>query len=238
MTVLIRLLFAHILSDFFLQTDAITKGKRLQNKKRFLYQVFHSLTHTTTAYIAVAEWGNWIVPLVVFSTHLTIDLAKVEYCGKSAAVFLTDQFLHIAVIVGLSLLIGEGGPQMEVLLSRIWGYPGFWTIAAAYLVVLKPTSVFLSAFIRKWTPSDTMGNSLPNAGKWIGYLERILILTFIFTDNAEAIGFLMAAKSIFRFGEMSKAQEIMTTEYVLIGTFASFTTAILIGFATAHFLQL
>lgn len=71
---------------------------------------------------------------------------------------------------------------------------------------------------------------MPNAGKWIGYLERILILTFIFTHNIEGIGFLLAAKSVFRFGELNKAKDIKITEYVLIGTFASFTIAILIGF--------
>lgn len=90
----------------------------------------------------------------------------------------------------------------------------------------------LSLFVRKWAPSVATDRSLPNAGKWIGYLERILILTFILTGNAEGIGFLLAAKSVFRFGELSKAQDIKTTEYVLIGTLASFTVAILVGFAT------
>ena len=51
------------------------------------------------------------------------------------------------------------------------------------------------------------------------------------------IGFLLAAKSIFRFGELSKAQEIKTTEYVLIGTLASFTIAILIGFTVLQIIK-
>lgn len=45
------------------------------------------------------------------------------------------------------------------------------------------------------------------------------------------IAVLLAAKSVFRFGELSKARDIKITEYVLIGTFASFTIAILVGFA-------
>lgn len=79
---------------------------------------------------------------------------------------------------------------------------------------------------------------MPNAGKWIGYLERILILTFIFTGNIEGIGFLLAAKSVFRFGELNKAKDIKTTEYVLIGTFASFTIAIMTGFAVKRLLEM
>lgn len=78
--------------------------------------------------------------------------------------------------------------------------------------------------------ADASLKGLPNAGKWIGYLERILILTFVFTSNIEGVGFLLAAKSVFRFGELSKAKDIKTTEYVLIGTFTSFTIAILLGF--------
>ena len=45
----------------------------------------------------------------------------------------------------------------------------------------------------------------------------------------EGIEFLLAAKSVFRFGELAKAKEVKITEYVLIGTLSSFTIAILIG---------
>ena len=60
---------------------------------------------------------------------------------------------------------------------------------------------------------------MPNAGQWIGYIERVLILTFVLIGSIEGVGFLLAAKSVFRFGELNKAKEIRTTEYVLIGRF-------------------
>ncbi len=81
-----------------------------------------------------------------------------------------------------------------------------------------------------WVPNIPSLQGLPNAGKWIGYLERILILIFIFTNNIEGVGFLLAAKSIFRFGELNKSRDIKVTEYVLIGTFLSFTIAIITGY--------
>jgi hypothetical protein len=56
-----------------------------------------------------------------------------------------------------------------------------------------------------------------------------MILTFVLVGSFEGVGFLLAAKSVFRFGELNKAKEIRTTEYVLIGTFSSFTIAILTG---------
>jgi len=86
-------------------------------------------------------------------------------------------------------------------------------------------------FLKQWTPSSANSQSLPKAGQWIGYIERILTLTFVFVGSFEGIGFLLAAKSVFRFGELNKAKEIRTTEYVLIGTLASFSIAILTGIA-------
>ena len=95
--------------------------------------------------------------------------------------------------------------------------------------MLRPSSILLGKFLRQWTPSSSDSQSLPKAGQWIGYIERILILTFVFVGSFEGIGFLLAAKSVFRFGELNKAKEIQTTEYVLIGTLASFAIAILTG---------
>ena len=152
---------------------------------------------------------------------------------QEAATFFIDQLVHIAVIIALwSSLFGHDATSCQDFLKAEWNSQDVWAVVIAYLLMLKPTSVMLSLFVRKWAPSVATDRSLPNAGKWIGYLERILILTFILTGNAEGIGFLLAAKSVFRFGELSKAQDIKTTEYVLIGTLASFTVAILVGFAT------
>jgi hypothetical protein len=111
-----------------------------------------------------------------------------------------------------------------------------WAIITAYLFILKPSSIFLSLFLDKWTPASPNIQSLPNAGQWIGYIERVLILTFVLIGSFEGVGFLLAAKSVFRFGELNKAKEIRTTEYVLIGTLASFAIAILIGIAVSYLL--
>jgi len=40
---------------------------------------------------------------------------------------------------------------------------------------------------------------------------------------------LIAAKSVFRFGDLSRAKDRKLTEYILIGTFLSFGLAIAIG---------
>lgn len=67
--------------------------------------------------------------------------------------------------------------------------------------------------------------SLKWAGTWIGYLERIIILTFVLHDQYEAIGLLIAAKSLLRFRDTNDARP--QTEYVLIGTLASLAGALI-----------
>ena len=66
---------------------------------------------------------------------------------------------------------------------------------------------------------------LPNAGKLIGILERILALTFILIGQYQAVGFLIAAKSVLRY----KDTDTLKTEYVLIGTMLSFGIAVVLG---------
>ena len=72
--------------------------------------------------------------------------------------------------------------------------------------------------------------------KYIGILERVLIFVFILTNHFEAVGFLLAAKSIFRFGDLKEAQDLKLTEYVLIGTLLSFGIAIVTAMLAQMFM--
>jgi hypothetical protein len=233
--VLVKLLCAHLCSDFIFQTDGINEGKSKSGIKGIGYQLLHSVVHACAAYLFVADWSCWFIPVAIFVSHLVIDMIKCKLFRKrSLCVFLLDQLCHIAVIVVLCyILFGDGIEWicLENLLSV-----KVWVTIIAYLLILRPSSIFLGLFLDRWTPASPNTQSLPNAGQWIGYIERILILTFVLIGSFEGVGFLLAAKSVFRFGELSKAKEIRTTEYVLIGTLASFAIAVLIGIAVSHIL--
>ena len=64
-----------------------------------------------------------------------------------------------------------------------------------------------------------------NAGALIGSVERWLILIFVCMQRYDALGLLIAAKSIIRFSE----KETSKTEYVLAGTLLSIFIAVLAG---------
>lgn len=74
-------------------------------------------------------------------------------------------------------------------------------------------------------------------GKYIGILERLFVFIFVVTNHWEAIGFLLAAKSIFRFGDLRDSKDIQLTEYVLIGTLISFGLALLSGMVVVNLLD-
>ena len=229
--ILIKLIAAHLTGDFLLQSDRMCIDKFSNNSKaKYKALVLHALVQAALAYIFVAQWNCWIVPVVIGVSHFAIDLVKTMSKRTDLISFVWDQLAHLCIILGLWWLEFARLSQLDMA-DEIFS-TNFWLIATAYIAVLAPTSILIKFFIEfeKWMPSEASSQGLPNAGKWIGYLERILVLTFIFTDNIEGIGFLLAAKSVFRFRELNKAKDIKITEYVLIGTFASFTIAILIGF--------
>jgi cytochrome c biogenesis protein CcdA len=76
---------------------------------------------------------------------------------------------------------------------------------------------------------ETDHKSLPNAGKYIGIIERLFVLIFIVIGRWEVIGLLIAAKSVFRFNDLKERNNRKLTEYILIGTLVSFGLAILAG---------
>ncbi len=85
--------------------------------------------------------------------------------------------------------------------------------------------------MQKWSRAlnDKKDESLSDAGKYIGILERLFVFAFILTGHWEAVGFLLAAKSVFRFGDLKESKDRKLTEYILIGTLLSFGIAIFLG---------
>ena len=104
-------------------------------------------------------------------------------------------------------------------------------VLLAYILVWRPSSILIGAVLTPFLVKGKDEDSLKQAGTWIGYLERTLILTFVLLEQWEAIGFLLTAKSILRFNDIKDARQRSLSEYVLLGTLVSFTSSIAIGLA-------
>jgi len=62
-------------------------------------------------------------------------------------------------------------------------------------------------------------------------------MLLLLMDQPNGIGFLIAAKSILRFGEIKDASQRKVAEYIIIGTFVSFAWALLISTLTQKALR-
>ena len=79
---------------------------------------------------------------------------------------------------------------------------------------------------------DESGSSM-RGGRWIGPLERILILLLASVEAPAAIAAIVAAKGVIRFPEISQDKAGQKAEEFLIGSFASWILAVL-GAVTIH----
>ena len=105
-------------------------------------------------------------------------------------------------------------------------------MAVAVLVCWRPANLFIKLMLKYFSvnmPEDN-ANGI-NAGALIGTIERWLILIFVCLQRYEALGLLIAAKSIIRFSEKDTAK----TEYVLAGTLMSIFIAVLAGLMVMSF---
>lgn len=251
---MVRLLLAHCIGDFLLQSTTLCeKKKSIPALSGWGYQALHALIYTAAVYVFIAEWQCWTLPLLVGGTHFAGDVAKAfaeqrmtpQAGGQRGAdesnkpfidrkkmmLFLLDQIFHLGVLVGVYFQL-SGSLDLPPIID--WTSVGI--CALAYLVVLKPTAVFIQIFFSGFAHT-TDKKSLPLAGTYIGYLERVMIVSFILSGWMEGIGYLLAAKSVFRFGELRNNKELMRTEYILLGTFLSFTVAAIVGLLAHRVLE-
>lgn len=235
MIVLVKLFLAHILGDFLLQPNSWVQDKE-HKKHKSPYLYLHILLHGVLALIVINNLDFIGFAIILAITHGIIDYLKLLFQKKKTKRiwFMADQSLHLLVITGISWLytLHSTDPfNCELILDN-----SFWFLLTGILFLTKPTSILIKTIISIWTPESKNSNdqSLSNAGNYIGILERLFVFSFIITGHFEAIGFLLAAKSIFRFGDLKEAKDRKLTEYVLIGTLLSFGIAIATGLIVTH----
>ncbi|MDG3581515.1 DUF3307 domain-containing protein [Galbibacter pacificus] len=225
MELFLKLFLAHLLGDFTFQSKkwvAEKEEKKLRSGKLYL----HVLLHSVLAALFVWDINLWYIPLIIGISHFFIDAGKLLFQTENnkRLLFFVDQILHIAVILIICLLNNPSAITIEDIFGK-----QFLLIVSSIIFLTHPTSIIIKTLISIYTPKTEMdkGDSLENAGKYIGMLERLLVFVFIVTNHWEGVGFLIAAKSIFRFSDLTEAKDRKLTEYILIGTLLSFGIAIM-----------
>lgn len=236
--ILLQLLLAHILTDFVLQPNSWIEHKRKYRGRSYLL-VVHALLAGLLSLIFLQEMQWWYIALFISITHYLIDLWKLQQKNDNLKYFLLDQLFHLLMILLAWLYIIDGFKEVLPGIGQFFNSAHALIIVSAYLLVIFPTGFLIGKATKRWQEEIEITyrkNSLEAAGRYIGIFERILVLTFIITNNFSAIGFLIAAKSILRFSDKSETGARKQTEYVLIGTLMSFAITILLGLLVNYLL--
>jgi hypothetical protein len=226
-----KLFLAHLLGDFvlFRRSRLKEKGKKLWQSR---WLALHSILHFVGAWIVLWDIRLWPYALVIGLSHYIGDLT----CGTMSyrhpqRWFVADQLFHLLVLSVVATLVTD-----TQLTDFFQSLHISWVVMAGLVAVTFPAAKLISVFLSQWPPARASEKlkGMASAGLWIGILERILIYLFILTGHWEGIGFLLAAKSIFRFGDLTSSKDIYLTEYIMVGTLLSFCLAVVAGLLAVY----
>lgn len=228
----LKLFLTHILGDFVFQNEKLSTKKNIGAAYLLLHIGIHGVLLSLFFVNELREM--WQTILFILSVHLLVDslksLANIKWPNYSFSIFCIDQIFHCFTLL-LVVFYSYGFPEQwfNFFLSI-----DFLLYVIAFLLLVFVCPVILKVLFGRWSKELEMqkkpNESLIDAGWVIGIIERILVVLFIQLGFLSGIGFLLATKSIFRFGDLNNAKDTKYTEYVLIGTFSSFLFAIIIGY--------
>jgi hypothetical protein len=196
----------------------------------------HVLVHVLLLIIVLGfNLKYWPYILFIALTHLLIDIGKLNLNNEKnfRFLFFVDQILHLAIIATVVLIEYPQSLNFDILYSK-----EVVLTVLALITLTSVSSIAMQIIMSKWPlPEERPENALKGAGTYIGVLERLFIFLFILLGQWAAIGFLITAKSVFRFGDLSRAKDRKLTEYVLIGTLLSFLIAIAVGLTYKYLMK-
>ncbi len=241
---LLALYLAHLLADFVFQTQRLVEQKR--RGQPFAYLV-HGLIHYLSAIVivgfflpgAIVAIRTYLVVAALTLVHLLIDLAKTRLAAKSRisggpGAYLADQLVHFLTVVLAAWLLSAVSFRTLTALLQIPRTAGnqFLAVPVIYLGVIFGGGYLIRLLTRSMAESVKIhesvksGEQLQNAGLYIGWLERFLILTALLLQSPAAVGLILTAKAITRYPEF---KSVRFAEYVLIGTLLSVSLAFVGG---------
>jgi hypothetical protein len=109
-----------------------------------------------------------------------------------------------------------------------------WAMTTAIIFLTGPAGILIGQLTMRWREKIIGAESLANAGKWIGIIERLIVFILVMLGQYAAISLLIAAKGIIRFNE--KDRQEVKTEYLVIGTLLSIGLAMITGIILKHIL--
>jgi len=231
---------AYLLTHFVFQTTRIVSNKHRGEWRGYL---IHGITHYVAVMAIVTLADPHRLPTLSFQllavslslVHLVVDWVKVSLTKShripdNALAFVVDQAIHLVIVIGgVFLLVHPSLQTFALWLNRIrLLQESILLVSIVYVLVIFGGGYFIRALIGPlWKEEEGQTakehQEVINAGLYIGWLERFLVLTALFLQSPATVGFILAAKSIARYPEL---KSVLFAEYFLIGTLLSVAIAI------------
>jgi hypothetical protein len=177
-----------------------------------------------------------LILILLALLHAASDYVKARFTRDDWFAFTADQAVHLLFVVLAAIFLstdpGNNGKEILQRLAsseRLYLYLSIYiavTIGGGYFVQ-KITQYFMRQIDQQLVQEKP---GLPSAGKYIGWLERSLVLTFIIAGYPDGVGLLLAAKALARYPEIKSDVKGHFAEYFLIGTLTSVSIALFAGF--------
>jgi hypothetical protein len=233
----VAILTAHLLGYLIFQAEWLVKRQR-----RIWPLVLHAAIVAAMSYLLLGAF-HWQILLVVFVMHLIMGANKAHFPANSLACSLACLFIPLVLLLGLACYFpdaAKGGWWIASLKPELSGWYSQALTIVSGIILCVPVggnliATLVSRFADELRDNDIAG--LKRGGQYIGWLERILVMLLLLLDQPNGIGFLIAAKSILRFGEIKDPSQRKVAEYIIIGTFLSFGWALLISALTQKALK-
>ena len=240
MKVFTVLFLAHCIGDYYLQPESLAVRK----SKNIGWTLLHCLIYAAVMGLSILLLGGgyiWAAAACAV-THLVIDVVKqliLNSCAKrdvltvkgERAAFCVDQILHIAIMIAASIWATMSFdlvvPGWMAALKKIIGPDPYRIMAYGAMAVaaLKPANVFVRRMLVTEKPDsdNALEAERTRIGRYIGGLERLIVLALLIFGQYGSIAIVFTAKSIARFKQLEDRD---FAEYYIFGSLLSVVAAV------------
>lgn len=221
---------AHVLGDFYFQTNQMAERKRNCTWQLLVHGIIYAVTILGTISLLFGKIPERRIILTIGgigAVHIIIDYVKnhlEKWFEKKnispVLLFVVDQIIHISVLYVFWENVLLANTIINV--AGIIGEKAKWdSVLLAILICGRPSAILIELGFNQMDifKSDTaQEESSIKGGRWIGILEREMIVMLGLVKQYDAMAFVLAAKSIARYQQLDNKD---FAEKYLIGTLLS-----------------
>ena len=169
--ILMILLLAHILSDFYFQSESMA----IKKKTKVNYVCIHSMFYGIVTWIILNLIFKNIESIfiwVIILSHLVVDLSK-YYLEKRGLIkkyqkyiFTIDQIIHIFILIVVAYFMIKSGkvykynPMFLNVLNTIGISISFLIVLFVQILLIhKPTNIFIMNILQSYKPANKESNN-------------------------------------------------------------------------------